>query len=373
MRATAWVGVAAGTAGLTALVASCGPTSSPSAPASPPPGPAGPTYTAPAAPTTPTDSIYFGQREAPEKMPGTIRLATYNLLNLFDNVDDPTLSGDAEDIDDAKPDDQKQALARAIRRLNADVLALQEIESESALREFRDQYLATLGYVYLVSIDTGDPRGIECAVLSRFPLTNVQTWAGLELGGIHPDTWGSQPNEWAGQPITFKRSPLRVDVEVPRMSDGDGNGQPGYTMTLFVVHNKSGGPGGYWREAESRKIVELVAQARTENAEANIIVLGDMNAMSQDQSVRTVLDAGFTEILPFDPERALATTSHESNRRIDHILVSGPALREVVQGSAFILGTPSREPGADWRTTAAPAGLASDHFPVAVDLWIGDR
>jgi endonuclease/exonuclease/phosphatase family metal-dependent hydrolase len=140
-----------------------------------------------------------------------------------------------------------------------------------------------------------------------------------------------------------------------------------------VLHNKSGGPGGYWREAESRKIRELVDEVRGENAEANIVVLGDMNAMSEDQSVRTLLEAGLSEVLAFDPEHALATTSHESNRRIDHILLSAAALREMVEGSAFILGTPSREPGADWRTVPAPAGMASDHFPVAVELWLGDR
>ena len=327
----------------------------------------------------PADSIYLGTRQAPPRRDGAIRIATYNLLNLFDDIDDPAYSGDEEDIDDAKPEREREALADAIRRLDADVLALQEIESESALAEFRDQHLAGLGYEHLVSIDTGDPRGIECAVLSRFPLSNVQTWAGLELGGVHPDQWGSGENWYAGEPITFKRSPLRVDVTVPTAaSEGGGEGASGgagepYILTLFVLHNKSGGPGGYWREAESRKIVELVAEARAADANANIIVLGDLNAQSDDLSVQTLLGAGLTELLPMDQENWAATISHESGRRIDHILVSAAALPEVVPDSAFILATPTRPPGSNWRTTPAPAGFASDHLPVAVDLWIGDR
>ncbi len=44
----------------------------------------------------------FGQAEAPAKEAGTFRLTTYNIENLFDDVDDPTLSGDNEDIDDTK-------------------------------------------------------------------------------------------------------------------------------------------------------------------------------------------------------------------------------------------------------------------------------
>ena len=110
-----------------------------------------------------------------------------------------------------------------------------------------------------------------------------------------------------------------------------------------------------------------------ENRDANIVVLGDLNATSEDQSVLTLLGAGLAEILPDDGSRGNELMSHESGRRIDHILVSQSVLPEVVGGSAFIMGTASRAPGADWRNTPAPAGLASDHFPVAVELWIGDR
>ncbi|MCA9287973.1 MAG: endonuclease/exonuclease/phosphatase family protein [Phycisphaerales bacterium] len=358
---------------LTLVLGSCGPST---APATPRGSAANNTTSGTGAPA---DSIYLGTRVAPPRHDGAIRIATYNLLNLFDDIDDPAYSGNEEDIDDAKPQSERTALGDAIARLDADVLALQEIESESALAEFRDQHLAGLGYDYLVSIDTGDPRGIECAVLSRFPLSNVQHWAGLALGGVHPDQWGNSENFYAGEPITFKRSPLRVDVTVPTpTSGGGGEGGSGgaaepYILTLFVLHNKSGGPGGYWREAESRKIVELIAEARDANPEANIVVLGDLNATSDEQSVQTLLDAGLTELLPVDQDHWAATMSHESGRRIDHILVSGPAMAEVVPGSAFILGTPTRAPGSNWRTTPAPAGFASDHLPVAVELWIGDR
>lgn len=358
---------------LTLVLGSCGPSTAPATPR----GNAANSNTSGSG--LPADSIYLGTRDAPPRHDGAIRIATYNLLNLFDDIDDPAYSGNEEDIDDAKPENEREALGDAIRRLDADILALQEIESESALAEFRDRHLADLGYDHLVSIDTGDPRGIECAVLSRFPLSNVQTWAGLELGGTHPDQWGNAENFYAGEPITFKRSPLRVDVTVPALTgEGGGEGTSGsaaepYVLTLFVLHNKSGGPGGYWREAESAKIVELIEEARAADASANIIVLGDLNAQTEEQSVQTLLDAGLTELLPVDQDRWAATMSHESGRRIDHILVSAPAMLEVVPDSAFILGTPTRAPGSNWRTTPAPAGFASDHLPVAVDLWIGDR
>lgn len=354
-----------------APLACCGPSASPAASGGAAGSPGAGAVGAGAG-TAPADSIYFGQREVPARTPGAVRIATYNLLNLFDDEDDPALSGPVEDIDDATPAARRQCLAGTIRRLDADVLALQEVESDSALREFRDGYLGGLGYDYLVSLDTGDPRGIECAVLSRFPVANIEHWAGQELGGVHPAMWGSQPNDWAGESITFKRSPLRVDVLVP-VAGSEADGASPYVLTLFVMHSKSGGPGAYWREAESSRLVEIVGAVRAEDPGANIVVLGDFNATSDQRSVRLLLEADLTEVLPFDAGRATATASHESGRRIDHILMSPGALREVVRGSEFILGTPGRPPGADWRATPAPEGLASDHYPVVVELWAVDR
>ena len=151
----------------------------------------------------------LGQAKPNPKSPDVIRVATYNLLNLFDNRDDPALSGDAEDIDDAKPEDQKKAAADAIRRLDADVLGLEEIESYDALSDFVHEYLDGMGYDYIVSIDVGQERGIEQAVISRFPITEAMVWPHLPLGGVHPDLYGSKPNQYAGQPVMCRRSPLR--------------------------------------------------------------------------------------------------------------------------------------------------------------------
>lgn len=111
----------------------------------------------------------FGVAQAPETTPGAIRVTTYNIENLFDDVDDPELTGDNDDIDDEKPLAELKAAARAIRLVDADVLCLQEVESLEALLAFRDAHLADMGYDHVVSIDAGTGRGIEQSVLSRFP------------------------------------------------------------------------------------------------------------------------------------------------------------------------------------------------------------
>lgn len=312
----------------------------------------------------------LGRAEPPAKQAGSVRLATYNVLNLFDNRDDPSLSGSEDDMSSVKPDSEKQGVAAAIRRLDADVLALQEIESFDALIEFREQYLAGMGYKHVVSIDVGAERGIEQAVLSRFPVTEAVVWPTLALSGVHPQKYGNEPNRYAGQPLDCRRSPLRVTVEIPRA--GAEAGEP-YRLTLFVVHHKSGRYNNYWREAEAAKFVELIADLQRADPSRNIALLGDFNAIPSDASVQTYHSAGLTDVLAPRKPRDPLTTTHESGRAIDFIMVNPAFLKEVLPGSAFVLGTPLRPEGADYRTTPAPAGFGSDHLPVAVDFTPSDN
>ncbi len=315
-----------------------------------------------------SDDIRFGVRTPPAKAKGAIRIATYNVENLFDDQDDPTLSGDIEDLDMRKPDAHLEAAADALRRLDADVVALEEVESEGAVRWFRDQWLEGLGYTHLASIDAGDGRGIEQAVLSRYPITHTENWPGRDLGGVHPDLWGSQRNYNAGEPLQFHRSPLRVDVEIPTADEADT-----YTLTLFVVHHKSGRYGDYWREAEAEGLVSIIDELEAADPQSNVVVLGDFNAMLRDFSVRIYLDAGLIDAFADERDMSDRYVTHESGRPIDLMLVNANLAHELVPKSGFVLGTPARPAGADWRTTPPPAGYASDHYPVAVDLLPNDR
>ncbi|MDX2116190.1 MAG: endonuclease/exonuclease/phosphatase family protein [Planctomycetota bacterium] len=310
----------------------------------------------------------IGEPQPKPRTPAAIRLATYNVENLFDTRDDPALSGDLEDLDDAKPAEQRRAVAQAIRRIDADVIALQEIESFDALIEFRDNELKGLGYDHVVSIDAGDARGIENAVISRFPLKDPKVWLNMPLQGEHPEMLGSRKNPEFGSPFDFRRSPLRVTVEVPPR-----DASPAYELTLFVVHHKSGGGYSYWRDAEAVKVVQLVQQHLSENPGANLAVLGDFNCEAHDPTIQTYRDAGLFNI--FDDRDSVDTTTltHASERAIDMILVSPGLKPEIVMNSRFVLSTAQLRADEDWRTAPKPAGYASDHLPVVIDITPRDK
>lgn len=307
----------------------------------------------------------YGIAQAPAKATGSFRLTTYNIENLFDDVDDPSLSGENEDIDDAKPHHQMLAVARAIRQVDADVLCVQEIESREALDMFIERYIPDMGYDYVISFDAGNARGIENAVLSRYPLNNPRLWIGKELGGVHPDNYGpNAKNFLAGEPIAFRRSPLKVDVQIPANDESGAS----WTLTLFVVHHKSGRYSGYWREAEARTIAKLAHEIEAEHPGRAIVILGDFNAQASDESVKVYLRDGFNDLFTNARPSDRTTITHESNRRIDLMLLNEAAKARLVADSAFVLGTAARPDGIDWRDLDTFEGYAADHYPVSTSL-----
>jgi hypothetical protein len=307
-----------------------------------------------------TAAIRFGTRATPRKA-DVVRIATYNVANLYDDNDDPKLTGPYEDMESVKPKTELEGLAAAIHAIDADVLVIEELESQDVLTWFRDAYLSDMGYTSAVSLDAGDPRGIEQGVLSRFPVVEPTVWLQMPLKGVHPKGAG----EPEGTSLVFHRSPFRFDVIVPAGARGNTRD---YDFTVFAVHEKSGRNSAYWREAEAVGTVELIQRATSDDPGRNVIVLGDFNAVASDASFQTFLSSGLIDLFADRRADDPATTTHESGRVIDHILVNAAMMPEVVRDSRFVFGTPARPKGADWRTYPAPKGYASDHYPVVVDI-----
>jgi endonuclease/exonuclease/phosphatase family metal-dependent hydrolase len=300
----------------------------------------------------------YGLAETLPRPEGTIRLATYNLLDLFDHDDDPELSGRFDDLPLAISETRANGLAAAIRAVDADLLALQEVESRDALIWFRDRYLADMGYDHVVAHDVGYFRGIECALLSRFEVVGERSWPGESLDDVtrEGEGWASVPE---GAHLTFRRSPLSVDVRGP----------DDYTLTLFIVHHKAGRDFNYQREAEALKIRELIAAVRETDPDRNVVVLGDFNAAPWDKSLRVYLQGGFVDTLAHRSVRGVEGRpykTHLTGRVLDYILLNGHAYREYVTGSAHVYGTPASRDRRNGEPD--PDGFASDHFPVVIDM-----
>jgi endonuclease/exonuclease/phosphatase family metal-dependent hydrolase len=148
-----------------------------------------------------------------------------------------------------------------------------------------------------------------------------------------------------------------VDVQIP------GSEEP---WTLFVVHHKSGRFSEYWREAEAKAVVGFVGEITKEHPDRPILVLGDFNAEPDAPSVGHYRSSGFDEIFANRPKTD-AIITHESGRRIDLILANPAAKAQLLADKAFVLGTAARPAGISYRDLPTMPGIASDHYPVAVD------
>lgn len=319
----------------------------------------------------------FGLARPLPRTPGTIRFATYNLLNLFDHTDDHTIGGKVDDILMAMKDRRGKALAKVIRAIDADILALQEVESLEALLWFRDTYLPDAGYRYVVSLDVGHYRGIEQSVMSRFPITGSQIWPGVSLDKVTRVGSG-----WAPVPLKFqaglkiRRSPLRVDVKI----------NEGFKLSIFNVHHKAAPNFPFQREAEALKIVEFVSELERREPKRNIIVAGDFNANPRDKSIGVYLEAGLIDALahratPWQRgvhnDKAARFITHESGTVRDYIFLNRRAHRHLVADSAHVYGTlyigsyEEQDRKSGWKRRVYPEGYASDHYPVIADLIPG--
>jgi endonuclease/exonuclease/phosphatase family metal-dependent hydrolase len=335
----------------------------------------------------------IGVASAPRKAEGCIRLGAFNVENLFDDKDDPRLSGDYDDIKMKTDPTRLQNLAAAIKALDADVLALEEVESEECLRWFRDQYLKDLGYEHLASREVGYYRGVEQAVLSRFPILDVKIYPDVKIAGaaarLPKDPAERKRQKWADPDETeggggFQRSPLHAKVQLP----------DGSALDLFVVHFKAGGKKfAHQRELEALSTVNLIDAVRAKDKNAQIAVVGDFNAEPTHMTAKALREKSLGGLISAYEVRpgggkgdGDAEGGSKSDRRkylthsfvpedkpgkpieraIDFILLSPNLFQKAQKGSFFVLSVPkSSQPGSD-----KPAGYASDHNPLAVDLKV---
>lgn len=114
----------------------------------------------------------------------TIRIATFNVENLFArfkfkaNTNPNVAVRDGWRADQTKfkihAEDSKEITASVIIDMNADVLALQEIEGQDTLKRFRNEFLGGYrDYPHVMCIDGNDPRYIDVAVLSKYRILSA--------------------------------------------------------------------------------------------------------------------------------------------------------------------------------------------------------
>lgn len=195
-----------------------------------------------------------------------IRVATWNVENLFnDRRDSPELA--REHVESASVYAERlTSIARALRELQADVVVLQEVENEQVTAELA---AASGTYPHHVTSRGNDPRGIDIAVLSRWPIVAVRSHANEALSTpFSPE-----------RSFSFARDCLEVVAEL----------ELGHAAFLGV-HFKSASDSDsrLKRHAEASRVREL-ARSSSETV-GPVVVLGDFNDPPGSTTVSTLTE-----------------------------------------------------------------------------------
>ncbi len=274
---------------------------------------------------------------------GVLRVATYNVLNLFDGHDDPY---HADESTPTKPRAELEHLARSIQSLDADVLALQEVESRGYLKRFVQALLPEMGYQNIVHFEGNDLRGIDVCLLSRVPIGPVRSHRHLRFTG--PD----------GVERSFSRDLLAVTILPPG----------GESFEMWLVHLKSNSGGREYAEpirlAEVGQVRRLLDEALAADPKARILLLGDFNDTWSSKTLQTLVGSGPKALWSVASELVENGSNEngpdtynkgEFHSMIDYILCT-PAMAGVyVKGSCRIV------PG-------STSSTGSDHNPVTASF-----
>lgn len=257
-----------------------------------------------------------GRRVASEPR---LTVATLNLGRFFDTV---CASGSCEDGDyEVVPNDDQfrvkaDRIAQGLAALEADVVLLQEVETQACL----DALTERLGDRYPVAVlgEIGSTATLDVAILSAGTLVEVRTHRQIPLRREN------------GSTTKFSRELLEVHVDLPAVGPA----------VFFATHFKSKhGDDEARRLAEANAARDIVAATATERPEALIVFGGDINDFPGSEPMDALLADGSLEPVFTDLEPAQRITWGRGGwaAMIDHLFRAAAAAGALVPGSVEVI------------------------------------
>lgn len=293
----------------------------------------------------------------------TVRVATWNVENFVDPHDNPYIDSRTENNPSPDQADRLRRFVKAVRAMNADVLVLQEFESEAYLEQIAEEHLADMGYRFFAA--TESPDWFQNVILaSRYPLGVVRSYADVvtPIEGITTDDGAP-----AAQSLTNNRIWM-ADVRMPE----------GSPLTLVGAHLKAGRSArdAGWRIGQVRFLHTELNEMLARRPAAEVLIAGDLNSLSDSPELRLLLNdparpapdslragtgawmAQFSDPLAGRP--TYTYPSENPTRQLDYLLVNRALHDDLLPGSARVAAP----------LPADSMAATSDHLPVVATFRI---
>lgn len=255
---------------------------------------------------------------APPAPPGVLSLATYNLENLFDAVDEAGKSDEVRTPERYACDLALRAGSIADDLALPDLVAVQEVENEDVLEALAaEPALADAAYGALLE-EGPDNRGIDVGFLyrtGRLRPVELRQEQVFDTEESHVDC--RRPNGTPGKCL-YGRPPLvaRFEIRATRQR-----------LTAIVVHFKSMSGGQAEtepvREAMAVHVRGLVTMRREARPQEPVIVLGDINDFEDSFPLGILTGDGFlvNPFLRMEATEAYTYVYNGVSQILDYILL----------------------------------------------------
>ncbi|MGY1762779.1 ExeM/NucH family extracellular endonuclease [Geodermatophilus sp. SYSU D00779] len=316
---------------------------------------------------------------APGPVGGDVRLATFNVLNYFLTLGDAGRGADSPE----EFEEQAGKIVPAIRALDADVVTLLEVEDTDA-----------------TGLTPGNADTALADLVRRLnEVAGAEVWAYVplpeELYGVERDairngivhrTDRVRP---VGDPVGLVDEAVWADAREPQAQTFAANGD---AFTVVANHFKSKTPGnatgdnvddgdgqGQWngdRVRQARSLAAFAAGLAQRTGDEDVVLMGDLNAYSQEDPVEELRSAGWTDLGEwFDPGRYSYVFDGLSGS-LDHALGTAALtakVTDVVHWNVNSVESSAYQYDGDPALYAADPYRSSDHDPLVVGIDLDER
>lgn len=315
---------------------------------------------------------FITENPRPESVPevgGDVQVAAFNVFNYF-----TTMSEDDSQARGAKNqaffDIQRSKIVTAINGLDADVVALMEIENSVHFGDGTpDVALANLlnGLNADAGTDVWDYVETPAALLETDTdvITNAiiykkdaVTPVGDAMAKIDESVWGN-----AREPIaqTFDIDGRTVSVVANHFKSKSGDGdEPADGQGHFNAD----------RTAQAQSLLEFTGEIADAAGSEDVLLLGDFNAYGQEDPINVFSEAGWVDLVPEHAAGQYTYTFDGELGSLDHAIASPSLVASVTGTGVWAINSPEWS-DRGYAFGAAEAGTpfrSSDHDPVIVGI-----
>ena len=276
---------------------------------------------------------------------------SWNVEHFVDPYDDPYINHPRENNPSEDLNQRLTLLIAALRQADADIVVLQEFESEKYLMKLAEDTFPELGYRFFS--DAASPNWyMNVVLMSRYPLGVLRAY-----GDVTTPVTGfvdSEGNKQTQNHINTRMWSLQIFPA------------PDYEFWLTGVHLKAGrGERNIsMRTGQIQFLQTEFDQLIAADPSRNIMMAGDFNAYPNSSELKLLTTQGDGNYL-IDPMDSVVLThpSDEPQRRLDYMLVNANLQQEMIPNSVKV----------KYFFSPDSMRMISDHLPVMGSFYRKDR